>query len=70
MTAMDASWPWLLVAGMGALHGAHPVNGWLWASVRGVDAGSPRDTWRMLWPVALGHVVAIAATVYAISRVY
>ncbi|HEY9253483.1 MAG TPA: hypothetical protein VIP30_02985 [Stenotrophomonas sp.] len=65
---MNTWWPWLLLAGMGALHGAHPANGWMWASVRGFDPGAPRDAWRVLWPVALGHVVAIAATVYAISQ--
>lgn len=65
---MDAWWPWLLVAGMGAMHGTHPANGWMWMAVRGVDAGSPPNAWRVLWPVAVGHVVAIVATVYAVSQ--
>jgi len=65
---MEALWPWLIVAGMGAVHGAHPANGWMWASVRGVDMRSLAGSWQALWPVALGHVAAIAATLYAVSQ--
>ena len=65
---MDALWPWLIVAGMGVLHGAHPANGWLWATVRGGQRQSLSKAWLSLWPVALGHVIAIAVMVYAVSR--
>ena len=40
-------WPWLAIAGVGALHGLSPANGWLLAAACGVHArdeaaGAPR----------------------------
>ena len=32
---MDSLWPWLAVAGMGALHGLNPATGWLLAAAAG-----------------------------------
>ena len=32
MPLLDAWWPWLAVAGVGALHGLNPANGWLFAA--------------------------------------
>ncbi|HYG07947.1 MAG TPA: hypothetical protein VD865_16265 [Stenotrophomonas sp.] len=65
---MEALWPWLVVAGMGALHGAHPANGWIWMAARGAGARSRARPWWSLWPLALGHVLANGVTVYAVSR--
>lgn len=44
---MDALWPWLAMAGMGAAHGLVPAT-----------RGGP--AWKMLLPMAAGHGVAMA----------
>ena len=55
--------PWLVVAGLGAFHGLNPAMGWLFAVALGLHRGSGRVVaWAML-PIALGHVLSIAATV-------
>jgi len=54
---MDTLWPWLALAGTGALHGISPAGGWLLCDGR-----------RGLLPIAIGHlasVVLVAATVPA-----
>jgi hypothetical protein len=48
---MNAAWPWLAVAGIGALHGLNPATGWAFVAARGV---------RGLAPVALGHAASVA----------
>ena len=35
---MAQLWPWLFLAGLGALHGLSPANGWLFAAACGVRA--------------------------------
>lgn len=65
---MDTLWPWLALAGMGVVHGAHPANGWMWVTLRTTPRRSLARCWLALWPVAIGHAVAIAVTVYALSR--
>ena len=30
---MASLWPWLAVAGVGALHGLNPASGWIWAGL-------------------------------------
>jgi hypothetical protein len=32
---MTSLWPWLAVAGLGALHGANPATGWMFATACG-----------------------------------
>lgn len=49
----DAWWPWLAVAGAGALHGLNPATGWALAAC----AGDPR---RVLAPLAIGHLATVA----------
>jgi hypothetical protein len=42
---MASLWPWLVVAGLGALHGASPATGWMFAAACGVrtrDAAQAR----------------------------
>lgn len=33
---MASLWPWLAVAGVGALHGLNPATGWMFAAASGV----------------------------------
>ncbi len=46
-TAMDALWPWLAMAGMGAAHGLVPAT-------------RSGPVWKMLLPMAAGHGAALA----------
>jgi hypothetical protein len=50
---VTALWPWIAVAGLGALHGLNPASGWLGAAACGLRA-------RAVVPMAAGHVVSIA----------
>jgi hypothetical protein len=57
---MASLWPWLAVAGLGALHGLNPAAGWMFAAAWGVRS---RDRARALWalvPIACGHVGSVA----------
>ena len=53
---MNGAWPWLAVAGIGALHGLNPAAGWALVAARGGRAGA----WRSLAPVAVGHAASVA----------
>lgn len=64
---MVDAWPWLAVAGLGALHGLNPAAGWMFAAARGLRAGDAAQARRALRPIALGHATAIAAVVAAVS---
>ncbi|HEU4641972.1 MAG TPA: hypothetical protein VFS44_05895 [Gemmatimonadaceae bacterium] len=59
----DASLPWLSLLALGAAHGINPAMGWLFAVGRGLQERDRRALWRALGPLALGHALAIAATV-------
>lgn len=52
---MAALWPWLAVAGLGALHGLNPASGWMLASCR--SGSGPRA----LLSMGLGHAASMAA---------
>ena len=56
-------WPWLALAGLGALHGINPGMGWLFAVALGLQEGRAGAVWRALPPLALGHALAIALAV-------
>jgi len=64
---MESLWPWLAIAGVGALHGLNPASGWLWAAAWGVRSGQRRQTWRALIPIALGHTASVALVVTAVA---
>lgn len=49
---MSGVWPWLVLAGAGALHGLNPATGW------GLAACSC-DARSALLPIALGHAAAV-----------
>lgn len=60
---MTGVWPWLAVAGAGALHGLNPASGWAFMATRdGARDGRTRAL-RALAPVAIGHAASIAAIV-------
>jgi hypothetical protein len=65
---VDTLWPWLAVAGLGALHGLSPVNGWMFAAAWGVRARDGAQVRRALLPIAIGHVASIAIVVCAVAQ--
>jgi hypothetical protein len=56
-------WPWLAIAGLGAIHGLNPGMGWLFAVALGMQEKSRAAVWRALFPLAAGHSLAIGAAV-------
>ena len=68
MPLPDAWWPWLAVAGLGALHGLNPANGWLFAAARATQSGDARDVRRSLLPIALGHTLSVALVVVVVMQ--
>ena len=68
MPLLDAWWPWLAVAGLGALHGLNPANGWLFAAARATHSGDARDVRRALLPIALGHALSVALVVVVVMQ--
>jgi hypothetical protein len=57
---MTDTWPWLLLAGLGALHGLNPAMGWLFAVALGLHRNSFTVVLMSLLPIALGHALSIA----------
>lgn len=55
-------WPWLAIAGTGALHGLNPASGWLLAAAWGWRSRDRRQAWRALRPIAAGHAASVALT--------
>ena len=61
--ATSMSWPALLALGAG--HGINPAMGWLFAVALGLQRESRGAVWGALTPRAVGHALAIAATIAA-----
>jgi hypothetical protein len=61
-------WPWLAVAGLGALHGLSPANGWMFAAACGVRAGSGAEARRALLPIAIGHAASVAVVACVVAQ--
>lgn len=57
---MSSLWPWLAVAGVGALHGLNPATGWMFAAARGVQSRDRAQALRALVPIAVGHAASVA----------
>lgn len=57
---MASLWPWLAVAGLGALHGLNPATGWMLAAACGLRARDRRQAWKALAPIAVGHATSVA----------
>jgi hypothetical protein len=62
---MQAS-PWLMLAGLGAFHGANPAMGWLFAVALGLHRQSRATVWLSLLPIAAGHAISIAVVAAAV----
>ena len=60
-----ALWPWLAVAAAGALHGANPAAGWAIAAWR-ARSGGRGQLLPVLWPIAVGHAVAVLVVAAAV----
>ena len=62
-------WPWLAIAGLGAMHGLSPATGWMFAAAWGVRAGDGAQVRRALLPIAIGHA-GIALWSFAMATVH
>jgi hypothetical protein len=56
---MADSWPWMILAGLGAFHGLNPAMGWLFAVALGLHRKSRSVVLLSLPPIALGHALSI-----------
>ena len=56
-------WSWLALFLLGAWHGVNPGMGWLFAVALGLQEQKGSAVRRALWPLALGHGLAIGAAV-------
>src|SRR5256885_14331236 len=65
---MATLWPWMAVAGLGALHGLNPANGWMFAAAWGVHARDGAQARRALLPIGIGHVASVAIVVCAFAQ--
>jgi hypothetical protein len=59
-------WLWISIAGMGALHGLNPANGWMFAAAWGVRDGAHAR--RALLPIAIGHFASVAIVAGAFAQ--
>src|SRR4029078_13502615 len=61
MSAADwtPAWLWLAVVASGLYHGVNPGMGWPLAVSAGLMEGSSRALTAALWPVSIGHILAL-----------
>ena len=64
---MATLWPWLAVAGIGALHGLNPASGWMWAAAWGLRSRDRGQALRALLPIAIGHAASVALLAGAVG---
>lgn len=57
----DLEFSYVGIALLGAVHGVNPAMGWLFAVSLGLQQRDDRAVWGALWPLALGHALAISA---------
>lgn len=65
---MTDLWPWLAVAGLGALHGLSPATGWMFAAAWGVRARDGAQMRRALLPIAIGHAASVAVVAGVVAQ--
>lgn len=65
MTDPSATWPWIVIAGLGVYHGVNPAMGWLFAVALGLHRKSGAVVLMSLAPIALGHAAAVALAIVA-----
>ena len=63
---MESLWPWLAIAGVGALHGLNPATGWLLAAAWGLRSRDRAQALRALLPIAVGHAASVALVAAAV----
>jgi len=63
---MSNPWPWLLIAGMGALHGLNPAGGWPLAAAWGMRSGDRARALHALLPIAAGHLASVGLVAGAV----
>jgi hypothetical protein len=61
---MTSTWPWAVLAGLGAYHGLNPAMGWLFALALGLQEKRRSAVVVALLPIALGHAAAIALAIF------
>ena len=64
---MSSVWPWLALAGAGALHGLNPATGWMLAAGCGLRSHDGTQAWRALLPIAAGHAASVALVAGAVA---
>jgi len=64
---MASFWPWLAVAGFGALHGLNPATGWMFAAAWGVHSRDRAQALRALMPIGIGHTTSVALVAAAVA---
>jgi len=64
---VNGAWPWIAVAALGAYHGIDPSMGWLFAVALGLQERRRAKVLGALLPIAIGHLVSIAAVVAVIA---
>jgi hypothetical protein len=64
---VTAVWPWIAIAALGAYHGLDPSMGWLFAVALGLQEHRRAKVFAALGPIALGHLISIAAVVVLIG---
>lgn len=64
---MASLWPWLAIAGVGALHGLNPATGWMWAAAWGLRSHDRAQALRALMPIAVGHAASVALVAAAVA---
>jgi hypothetical protein len=60
---MNHTWPWAVLALLGAYHGLNPAMGWLFALALGLQEKRRSAVIGALFPIALGHASAIAVAI-------
>jgi hypothetical protein len=60
---MSHTWPWAVLALLGAYHGLNPAMGWLFALSLGLQEKRRTAVIGALLPIALGHAAAIALAI-------
>jgi hypothetical protein len=64
---MTHTWPWLVLLGLGALHGLNPAMGWLFALCLGLQERRRSAVFAALPPIALGHALSVGAIVFLVA---
>jgi hypothetical protein len=66
---MKHSWPWAVLALLGAYHGLNPAMGWLFALALGLQEKRRSAVFAALLPIAAGHAAAIAVAILILGSV-